>query len=357
MNGDSNIVKGKDNLIGESEVFHSLLEEVSQVSKLARPVLIIGERGTGKELIAERVHFLSRRWDKQFIKLNCSTLSNELLESELFGHEAGAFTGAIKRHIGRFEMADGGSIFLDEVANTSLRLQEKILRVVEYGEFERVGGSTTLSTDPRIIAATNADLPYMAQRGRFRFDLLDRLAFDVLTVPPLRARGNDIFLLTEYFANKMVREMKGEYFPGLSECAQEQLISYHWPGNVRELKNVIERAVYKSYPFEGPIDYIEIDPFESPFRPTPESFQAQDVEKYSREKVSTYQKGIKDDFSWIDRERAIDFKNIVKKFEKEVIQYSLKKFNFNQKKTSSFLKLTYNQFRGLLRKHGLKVND
>ena len=168
-----------ERLIGESPEFSALLEQASTVAPLHKPVLVVGERGTGKEGIASRLHFLSNRWEGQFIKLNCAAISDSLLESELFGHEAGAFTGANKVHHGRFERAHGGTLFLDELANTSVLVQEKILRVIEYGEFERVGGSTAIKCDVRLVAATNEDLPELARQGKFRADLLDRLAFDL----------------------------------------------------------------------------------------------------------------------------------------------------------------------------------
>jgi psp operon transcriptional activator len=196
-----------DNLIGQANSFLTVLEQVSQIAPLSKPVLIIGERGTGKELIAARLHYLSQRWQQNYVKLNCAALSESLLESELFGHEAGAFTGAQKRHEGRFERADRGTLFLDELANTSALVQVKILRVIEYGEFERVGGSKTVQTDVRLIAATNEDLPQLAAQGKFRADLLDRLAFDVITLPPLRERREDILLLDEHFAIQMAREL------------------------------------------------------------------------------------------------------------------------------------------------------
>ena len=171
-------------LIGHSPAFLSMLDEISRVAGLDRPVLVIGARGTGKELVAARLHFLSRRWDRPLVKLNCAALAESLLESELFGHEAGAFTGAVRAHAGRFERAEGGSLFLDEIAACSPAVQEKLLRAVEYGEFERVGGSRTLGCDVRVIGATNADLPALAAAGKFRADLLDRLAFEVITLPP-----------------------------------------------------------------------------------------------------------------------------------------------------------------------------
>ena len=256
-----------DRLLGESPAFLEVLDLVSQVASLAKPVLIVGERGTGKELIAARIHYLSSRWDQEYLKMNCAAISESLLESELFGHEAGAFTGAAKLRKGRFERADRGSLFLDELATTSPLVQEKLLRVIEYGEYERLGGSRTLTTDVRLICATNEDLPALAAKGQFREDLLDRLAFDVITLPPLRSRPEDIMLLAEQFAISMALALEREYFPGFTESARKTLRSYHWPGNVRELKNVVERSVYRSQDPDAPVDVIAIDPFESPFRP------------------------------------------------------------------------------------------
>ena len=210
-------------LIGESGAFLETLERVSRAAELNRPVLVVGERGTGKELIAERLHFLSARWDQPLVKLNCAAISPSLLESELFGHEAGAFTDAGSRRIGRFEQADGGTLFLDELATTSDAVQEKILRIVEYGEFERLGSSKTLSVDVRVVGATNEDLPSLAARGRFRADLLDRLSFDVITLPPLRERREDIVPLAEHFAMRMSRELGRELFAGFSNSAIRQM--------------------------------------------------------------------------------------------------------------------------------------
>ncbi|MDX1291718.1 MAG: sigma 54-interacting transcriptional regulator, partial [Hyphomonas sp.] len=198
-------------LLGQAPAWLSAQEHVSRVAPLDRPILVIGERGTGKELIGERLHFLSKRWDGPFVKVNCAALSETLLDSELFGHERGAFTGAAEMRRGRFELADGGTIFLDEIATASDQVQEKLLRVVEYGEFQRVGGSKVLTTDVRIVAATNADLPGMVDAGEFRADLLDRLAFDVITLPPLRARPGDASLLADHFARRMAIEMAQDF--------------------------------------------------------------------------------------------------------------------------------------------------
>lgn len=207
------------NILGEAPAFLAMLEHVSTAAPLDKPVLIIGERGTGKELVSQRLHFLSHRWDQPLVKLNCAALTETLLESELFGHEAGAFTGATRRHEGRFERADGGTLLLDELGTIPLRMQEKILRVIEYGEFERVGGADTLSVDVRVIGSTNEDLPRLARRGRFRHDLLDRLAFDVVTVPPLRACPAAILCLGEHLGARAAREFGRPLFPGFSPGA------------------------------------------------------------------------------------------------------------------------------------------
>ncbi|MFH1488083.1 MAG: sigma 54-interacting transcriptional regulator, partial [Pseudomonadota bacterium] len=173
-------------------------EKLSRVAPINRPVLIMGERGTGKELAVSRLHFLSDRWQAPFVALNCSALAPSLIEAELFGFEKGAFTGAEQRRTGRFEAADGGSLFLDEIGNIPIEVQEKILRVVEYGAFERVGSSVSIEVDARIIAATNADLVALTREGRFMRDLLDRLSFEVLFLPPLRERTGDILLLANH---------------------------------------------------------------------------------------------------------------------------------------------------------------
>ena len=322
-------------LIGESPVFLEVLERVSRVAQLNRPVLVVGERGTGKELIAARIHYLSPRWDRPFIKLNCAALAESLLETELFGHEAGSFTGATRRRLGRFELANEGSLFLDELATTSDRVQEKVLRVIEYGELERVGGNDTILTDVRIIGATNEDLPALAEQGKFRADLLDRLAFDVITLPPLRERTEDILPLAAHFAVKMSGELGLELFEGFSETARDLLMDYAWPGNVRELKNVIERAVYTSLGSDEPISEIIFDPFESPWRPGEE--QTKSAADPGESAPS----------------EAYDFKEHIQNTEIELLQDALKRCRFNQKRTAEFLGMTYHQLRGYLRKYEL----
>ena len=225
--------------LGQSEAFLTFQEHLSRAARVDRPVLILGERGTGKELAATRLHFLSKRWQQPFVALNCAALSPSLIESELFGHEAGAFTGATARRVGRFEMANEGTLFLDEIGLIPTETQEKILRAVEYGVFERVGSSRPVRVDVRIIGATNADLRTLAHAGRFRQDLLDRLSFEVLHLPPLRARQEDIMLLANHFAARMAHELGWEDVPEFSDEAIMALEGYPWPGNVRELKNVV----------------------------------------------------------------------------------------------------------------------
>jgi len=326
-------------LIGESPSFLEVIEHVSRVASLNRPVLVIGERGTGKELIGARLHYLSGRWDGPFVKLNCAALTESLLETELFGHEAGSFTGATGKRLGRFELADQGSLFLDELSSTSNRVQEKILRVIEYGEFNRVGGSDTVRTDVRIIGATNEDLPSLAEQGRFRADLLDRLAFDVITIPPLRVRAEDILPLAEHFAVKMTGELGKELFEGFSEQAKELLLDYRWPGNVRELKNVVERAIYTALGTEGPIEDIVFDPFDSPWRPT---------SQHEDEKQESVTQAI---------EGPYEFKQHIQDYEIRLINEALETCKFNQKKTAEYLGMTYHQLRGYLRKYEITENE
>ncbi|MBQ62536.1 MAG: phage shock protein operon transcriptional activator [Gammaproteobacteria bacterium] len=342
-----------DRLLGESPVFLEILDLVSQVAPLNKPVLIVGERGTGKELIASRLHYLSSRWDQEFVKMNCAAISESLLETELFGHEAGAFTGASKIHRGRFERADQGSFFLDELANTSALVQEKLLRIIEYGEFERVGGNKTLSTDVRLIAATNEDLPTLARQGKFREDLLDRLAFDVITLPPLRLRQEDIMILAERFAVTMAADLGREYFPGFSPSARKVLRTYHWPGNIRELKNVVERSVYRSQEVDTPVDIITIDPFESAFRPLqPSTVVTVPAEDDSEDAAVTKVVAPVPSLN----EFPIDFRQSVQDYEVGLIKSALASSQFNQKKTADALGVTYHQLRGYLKKYDLLDN-
>jgi psp operon transcriptional activator len=351
----------QDKMLGQSNNFLEVLEQISQIAPLNKPVLIIGERGTGKELVAARMHFLSKRWEQSYLTLNCAALNESLLESELFGYEAGAFTGAAKRREGRFETADNGTLFLDELSNTSGMVQEKLLRVIEYGEFERVGGSRSLKVDVRIVAATNEDLPALADSGEFRADLLDRLAFDVITLPPLRERRDDIMMLAENFAINMARELEMELFSGFTEKAKRILLDYHWPGNIRELKNVVERAVYRSNNPNLPVHNIVLDPFESIYRPQKRTKTQDRITQ--TEVVSLPSKAVESlpQTTVINAEQKtnpvfdfpVDLKELSQDFEIDLINQALAESQFNQKKTAEKLGLTYHQLRGYLKKYNL----
>ncbi|MGY3884543.1 phage shock protein operon transcriptional activator [Aeromonas aquatica] len=335
-----------ESLLGESNAFLEIIEQTSRLAPLRKPVLIIGERGTGKELIAHRLHYLSARWDQSFVTINCATLSESLLETELFGHEAGAFTGAAKRHQGRFERADGGTLFLDELATTSARVQEKLLRVIEYGEFERVGGAKPLRVDVRLVCATNEDLPALADRGQFRHDLLDRLAFDVITLPPLRERRDDILMLAEHFAHSMTRELGYPLFAGFSRKATQLLLDYPWPGNVRELKNVVERSLYRQGNPQLPLAELVINPFDSPWRPRAR------IEAQTTGSAGTTAPGEHQAPSL-----PLDLKNTVAEFEINLLKQAMQLSQYNQRKAADLLALSYHQFRGMLRKYQLLEGD
>ncbi|MDH3768356.1 MAG: phage shock protein operon transcriptional activator, partial [Gammaproteobacteria bacterium] len=332
-------------IIGAAPAFVALLEQVSQAAPMSKPVLTIGERGTGKELIASRLHYLSSRWDQPLIKLNCASLTEGILESELFGHEAGAFTGATRRHVGRFERADGGTLFLDELATIPRRMQEKILRVIEYGEFERVGGSETVDVDVRIVGATNENLPILARTGAFRADLLDRLAFDVLVIPPLRARREDIISLSEHFAVTITSELGRSFFPGFSEAASKVLLDHEWPGNVRELKNVVERSVYRWEEAEEPVAEINLNPFDSPYLPKTRGLALPTKGDVATRPIAT--RGRK------THTLPLEFKEVVREFEVGLIDTAMRASRYNQRHAAEQLGLSYHQLRGCLRKYDL----
>ena len=315
--------------LGESEAFLDFQARLSKVAAVDRPVLIVGERGTGKELAVSRLHYLSGRWKGPLVALNCSALSPSVLESELFGHEAGAFTGATRQRMGRFEAANRGTLFLDEIGLIPLTVQEKILRVVEYGRFERVGGSASIAVDTRIIGATNADLPGLAEAGKFKRDLLDRLSFEVLFLPPLRERREDIPLLARNFAARMAQELGWRKVPAFSEAALEQLERYPWPGNIRELKNVVERAVYASGGED--IAAVQFDPFSSPFAP-------------AKTPAAT---GSRPHF--VPGENLLP--DLVRELEVEALRAALGATRFHQGEAARLLGLSYHQFRGLFRKY------
>lgn len=329
---------GAQQIIGEAPAFLEALEHVSRAAPLAKPVLVVGERGTGKELVSSRLHFLSDRWEQDLVKVNCAALTESILESELFGHEAGAFTGATRTHIGHFERADGGTLVLDELATISLRMQEKILRAIEYGEIQRVGGSETIRVAPRIVGSTNADLRQLVHDGKFRADLLDRLAFDVITLPPLRERTEDILPLAYAFAVNMASELRHELFAGFTSRASSRLLKHHWPGNVRELKNTIERSVYRAADARKPLDRIAFDPFDSPFTPRASSSDTPPPAKKKRPPLL-----------------PMDLEQRVRDTEKECIEAAMQRAKYNQRIAADLLGLTYHQLRGKLKKFGLQT--
>ncbi len=327
-----------DEALGQSDVFLEFQERLSQVAPIDRPVLILGERGTGKELAAARLHYLSHRWQRPFITLNCAALSPSLLEPELFGFEKGAFTGAMQRRRGRFEAADSGTLFLDEIGNLPMVVQEKILRVVEYHTFERVGSSDTIEVDVRIVAATNVNLLALATQKKFKQDLLDRLSFEVLNIPPLRERLGDIALLAHHFATRMAFELGRTEIPVISSDAMAALENHLWPGNVRELKNVVERAVYRADTNE--IQQIVFDPFHSPFGvESPASLRAKNNSPTfdSDPKFENLMQQPLKDAVWLLKSR--------------MLENALRQTQFHQKKAAQRLGLTYHQFRGLYRQY------
>ena len=333
-------------VIGQSPAFLDALERASRAAALDRPVLVIGERGTGKELVAERLHRLSPRWDQPLVVMNCAALPETLIEAELFGHEAGAFTGAAKARAGRFEEAHRGTLFLDELGTLSMAAQDRLLRAVEYGEITRIGASRPIEVDVRIVAATNEHLPDRVEKGTFRADLLDRLSFEVVTLPPLRHRPGDVEVLADFYGRRMASEIGWIDWPGWGPHALDALINYEWPGNVRELRNVVERAVYR-WEQDGPIDSIEIDPFKSPYRPrsttapAPAQPSASPAPAAQPIELMPMEMG------------GSDFKSRVSRFERELLQRALADHRFNQRATAEALGLSYDQLRHALKRHEL----
>ncbi|MGB0732171.1 MAG: phage shock protein operon transcriptional activator [Pontibacterium sp.] len=343
-------------MLGESSLMLDLNDQISRVAVVNKPVLILGERGTGKELVAARLHYLSQRWDQAFVAINCAAITETLLESELFGHEAGAFTGAQKRHIGRFERAEGGSFFLDELGTCGIITQEKLLRVIEYGEYERVGGQQTLHADVRLIAATNQPVHKMAESGEFRADLLDRLAFDVIHVPPLRYRKDDILLLAEHFAVSICVALGRDYFPGFSESAKDALYHYAWPGNVRELRNVVERSVYRATDLDALLETLVIDPFTAPWEADASPFLSPSTHSQTDKAIpESIQPPVSEQRSagvvFGDVDDNLPLTEAVAGFEQQKIIQALEKESFNQRKAAQRLGLTYHQLRAQLKKH------
>ncbi|MBW2733322.1 MAG: sigma-54-dependent Fis family transcriptional regulator [Deltaproteobacteria bacterium] len=315
---------GQHAIVGESAATQAVLEKVVRVAKIPRPVLISGERGTGKELVAHAIHAASPRNEQPFVVVNCGAISESLLESELFGHEKGAFTGATQRKLGKFELAHEGTLFLDEIGNMSPEFQIKILRVVEYQRFSRVGGSGEIEVDVRVITATNADLKQAISAGTFRADLYDRLAFEVIHIPALRERKDDIPRLAKHF----LARFRDEVSVPVEEIGAEalaMLASYDFPGNVRELKNIVERAVYAA---------------------AGEVLRPKEVEAALPERggllgvslVATGEGG---------------FNERVQAFERQLLVASLEATSWSQKDAAAGLELSYDQFRHMYRKYDL----
>ncbi len=347
--------------IGQSTAFLDALDRASQAATLERPVLVVGERGTGKELIAERLHRLSLRWDGPLITMNCAALPETLIEAELFGHEAGAFTGATKARAGRFEEADGGTLFLDELGTLSMGAQERLLRAVEYGEINRIGSSNPIRVDVRIVGATNENLPKMVDDYRFRADLLDRLSFEVITLPPLRARDGDVEVLADHFGRRMAAELSWDSWPGFDDMAKKELDNYAWPGNVRELRNVVERAVYRSGNANVAINRIEFDPFESVWTPSGSNNSA--ASPFPSNKPDNDSMPHND--SIIESEAAQsndhvipaididDFRKASETYEKMILEAAMEKHRYNQRQTAAALNLSYDQLRHCLKKYDM----
>ncbi|MCW2395981.1 MULTISPECIES: phage shock protein operon transcriptional activator [unclassified Sphingobium] len=338
--------------VGESLAFLDAVEQAGRAADLNRPVLVIGERGTGKELIAERIHRLSQRWDGPLIIMNCAALPETLIEAELFGHEAGAFTGATRARAGRFEEADGGTLFLDELGTLSMAAQERLLRAVEYGEVTRIGSSRPLTVDVRIVGATNEHLPDAVEAGRFRADLLDRLSFEVITLPPLRGREGDVDVLVEHFARKMASECGWSSWPGFSKRMMTALNAYRWPGNVRELRNVVERAVYRWPDPDRPIDEIQLDPFASPWKPQP--MPGKPATATAAPVAGPSEEGaVEDGRLLIALDDVADFRGAVDAHEAAILRHALQRHRFNQRATAKAIGLSYDQLRHCLKKHAL----
>jgi len=350
--------RNHEDALGQAPAFLEFQQSLRMAAKIDRPVIIIGERGSGKELAAGRLHYLSNRWQGPLITLNCASLTPSLIETELFGHEAGSFTGATRRRKGRFEEAHGGTLFLDEIGLIPREVQEKILRVVEYGSFERVGGSEPIEVDVRIIGATNADLPALSREGRFKEDLLDRLSFEVLFLPPLRYRREDIPLLVHHFAGRMAREAG---LPGEADFTpevMETLLSHPWPGNIRELKNTVERAVYRSG--GGLIESVVLDPFQNPYDPRsaakpplsplpgPPAEPSEPPEPYREALPPSPAKPCIDQPPTPDKLEG--FTEARARLEKIYVEEALRICGGNKKAAAQRLRLSYDQFRGLCRR-------
>jgi transcriptional regulator with PAS, ATPase and Fis domain len=302
--------------VGASPVFLKVVEEARVLAKIPRPILIRGERGTGKELLARYIHQQSDRAGNAYVVVNCAAFQEDLFVAEMFGREKGAYTGALDSKPGKLELADKGTLFLDEIANMNRTVQEKLLRVIEYQTFERLGGTKPIDVDVRIIAATNADLEKMMHNSEFLPDLHDRLSFAELTLPPLRKRREDIPPLVDYFIDQLHTEIPNLEHKQFTTSAVRELQNYHWPGNIRQLKNIIERLYISDedgtiHASELPLEITSVEPLRGNF----------------------YEK--------------------VKAYEKTLLLNALKDSNGNQRAAAESLGMSYDQFRHYYKKYNL----
>ncbi|MGC8830240.1 MAG: sigma-54-dependent transcriptional regulator [Verrucomicrobiia bacterium] len=317
-----------EQIIGECPQMKELKRLIEMVAPTDTTVLILGESGTGKELIAGAIHYLSQRRNNNYVRINCAAIPENLLESELFGHEKGAFTGAVKQKPGRVEEADGGTIFLDEIGDMSRSLQAKLLRFLENGTFTRVGGNEELKVDVRLIAATNKDIIEAIRQGQFREDLYHRLNVIQFRPPPLRERGTDVILLAEYFLEHFAKIMN-KNIKGFTEQAKEKLMTHHWPGNVRELRNVIERAVILE--------------------------ETDMIQRTSLPNFNIEARLRKRPYPIISDEKSID--DFVSEFEKDLILTALEQNDYNYARAAEQLKISRHALRYRLNRLGIKTEE
>ena len=322
-------------MIGTSAAMQQVFKTIGQVAGTDTTILIQGESGTGKELVAKTIHYNSARWDKPFLPMNCAAIPKDLLESELFGHEKGAFTGALERHLGTFELAQGGTLFLDEIGELPLELQTKLLRVLQDGSYRRVGGKDMLRSDARLLAATNQDLERAVHENRFRDDLYFRINVIPLRIPPLRDRRSDLPALIDFFIVKVNGEM-GTQVSGVSPDALKDLQQYDWPGNVRELENAIIRAAVLS---PGPILSARDFALSSPEPPPSNDYDSLSLEEVVRGKLEDY----------FRRTRGVQVENlhsvIMERVERPLIELSLQATRGNQIRAAQLLGINRNTLR------------
>ena len=354
--------------LGQSDAFLACMEAVAQAASIDRPALVVGERGTGKELAAARLHYHSPRWEGPYVPVNLAALPRTLIESELFGHEAGAFTGAVKRRLGRFASADGGTLFLDDLQAAPVAVQGKLLRAVEYGAIERVGAGAPVSVDVRVVVAVNVDPRELVRRGRMLPDLLDRLAFCVLFAPPLRSRQGDVAYLAERFAARFAAELGRPEPPVFSDAALASLVAYSWPGNIRELKTVVERAVLRTP--SARIDRIDLDPFAHPHAPSRFASAGPpapptELPYPATSPLQTFpHAGGPGGSSPRPPEASSAFSSLptpsftaaVAAFETNLLADALARAGGNQRRAAALLGLSYHQMRGLYRKHAAALD-